>query len=240
MYATANTNLLRRLSDLDITTGSAEEEQLRLFLGMAAGSLARSDLNISSFLNSESLKVVLSTISSRWNGRVRYRGFPPFVSPEVLDLLGKWCVESRKFGSRVDKFAMSHPCAEARQFLVDHQESFRKLLGSDAHHFALNRAMFVHYEESGDRSDPHLDEIDHEVNIVICVRHRHLTSISALRVFGKSPNPEIFVLSPGEAVVFDGAFLVHGREPVGLNEAIDILTVGFRRKENAELHSILT
>lgn len=92
------------------------------------------------------------------------------------------------------------------------------------------RGSYLLYKNPGDHYWPHTDEPrNSQVTLEICI-DRQLppgrTSGSAFLAYRPDGSVERYELDPGDALVFDGRGLVHGREPLRSGERLVLLAIG--------------
>jgi len=232
--------LTRKLHDFNVKLTPAEQANFKLLLGLAAGGLAPEFEKPGNAANAQAFDAVVDTLAHLQpfsdrippNGVV-YRGRPPFISDSTLLELQ---VEARHLRPSADPFD-EHFLGYGGE-LADAMSTSHELVSFVADRAGAVRptgiASFLFYDEPGQGIEPHIDTDVFAFNVLLMLDHRGGGPAgSALVMFPPFSEPERFQLAPGEMVMFFAGSVAHGREPVGQDEAVSILTFGFQPIESS-------
>lgn len=96
------------------------------------------------------------------------------------------------------------------------------------------KATYICYDEPGAALELHLDSRGYsDINLLMCLE-RTDTRVSvqaSATIFVTATGIQRRYYGPGECLVFDGAFLIHGRSPILEGERVLLLNIGFRLGE---------
>lgn len=218
-----------------IATNEAEREGVKILLGTAASSLARGLERASNASAPQAFPIVMESLRLLQPHHERipsdgtvWRGRPAFLTKDWLDDLQADAAEARgraiqlkwralaRAGPVAKKLAISQP-------LIDLVESHAGSCQSTA------RAAYVFYDSPGHGVYPHVDASSYALTALFMVRHeyRHAPQSHHLH-FLADGRAERVDLQPGEMLLFYGGSVVHARTPVAQEEAVAVLTAGFR------------
>jgi len=225
--------LADRVVTLAGTLDSAELNNLRLLLGMAAGTLVPSEETGQE--PRASLRTTLACLSAIRNGKVvpdrgglLYRGRPDWFSGERLNELIQESHDRRPVarlyerqfvaggGTIADELARSN-------LLLDLVRAASNGMASPT-----GIASYLYYDAPGMGIVPHVDTEVFALNALFLLVHEGRSVQSSLVVYPPTGPPLNLRLSPGEVVVLDANAVVHGRSSVGPEERVHVLTIGFR------------
>ncbi|KWV59193.1 hypothetical protein AS026_29265 [Rhizobium altiplani] len=107
--------------------------------------------------------------------------------------------------------------------------NLKTLVSDPAQPFRLQLATYTYYEE-GDRLDLHLDDPASSLSTVIMLRHDSLPGVPRSRLMLVAPEAgRIFYdLENGEAAIFQGSKVLHGREQLRAGESVILLVLLFK------------
>jgi hypothetical protein len=90
------------------------------------------------------------------------------------------------------------------------------------------RANYLYYDRPGLGIDPHVDNEEFSLNVVMMLEHVHRENPSALVLYpGDAPMQRIF-LSPGEIIALYADSVTHARERMATDERVSIVAFGFQ------------
>src|SRR5262249_31009002 len=94
---------------------------------------------------------------------------------------------------------------------------------------STGRAAYVYYDSPGHGVYSHVDYSSYALTALFMVRHdrRHAPQSRHFHLLADG-RTECVDLQPGEVLLFYGGSVVHGRTPVAREEAVVVLTAGFR------------
>ncbi|MDB5141176.1 MAG: hypothetical protein JWR12_3092 [Mucilaginibacter sp.] len=161
-----------------------------------------------------------------YNGVV-YRGYPDFFTDETLSELIN---ESELFRNSAIKF---HD-----HFVVSNAPFAKKIASSTELHKLLSdsvgdivptgKANYIYYDEIGLGIEPHIDNEDFSLNVILMLKHEYANSQSALVLYPIDKVPEKIFLKPGELVIFFADSIIHARERMSKDEKLTIVAFGFK------------
>lgn len=220
-----------------IAPNAAEREGVRTLLGTAASGLARgsgelpppdvSDPGVFSVVV-EALRLLQHHHRRLPPGGIAWRGRPEFLTQVVLDEL-----RAEAAGARGDAIPL------ARRSLARAGQAATRLSTSAPLVALVNsvvgaceptgRAAYVYYDSPGHGVYPHVDYSAYALTALFLVTHDHRGAPQS-RHFHFHPDGRVECpdLHPGEVLLFSGGSVVHGRTPVARDEAVVVLTTGFR------------
>ncbi|MEV0423020.1 hypothetical protein [Streptosporangium canum] len=93
------------------------------------------------------------------------------------------------------------------------------------------KATYICYDEPGAALELHLDTRGYsDINLLMCLERTDVRAPvqASATVFVTATGIRRHYYGPGECVIFDGAFLIHGRPPVLEGERVLLLNIGFK------------
>ena len=215
------------LSDLIATASSERElEDYQIILSSAVGSLGAPSSEPTE-TRREALEVIVRTLRRLVPKPVLWRGRLPFLTDDLLDALRREARAGhcRAIGASGHAFGCGGEVAD-KLAVAPELTQFMSSLAPGCTTTGI--ASYVYYGKEGDGIPLHLDTGMFALNVLIVLEHRHVGASSRLLMHTFGAEPERLRLGEGEVVVFDGSSIVHGREPLGPDETVSLLTLGFR------------
>jgi hypothetical protein len=220
-----------------LAMNEAEREGVRILLGMAASSLACGSEKLPPphisapqvfSVAMEALRLLLphhERIPS--NGTV-WRGRPAFFTQAVLEELQAEAAQGR--GRAIQLKSRSLAWAGRVGTQLTHSAALIDFVKAHAGNCKpTGRTAYAYYDSPGNYVYRHVDYSSYALTAVFMVRHDHRHAPQSRHLhFLADGRTECVDLQPGEMLLFYGGCVVHGRTPVAREEAVVVLTVGFR------------
>jgi hypothetical protein len=213
---------------------SAEREAFKLLLAMAATTLAPGDRSQDGS-SPQAFQIVGETLLRLQphhdriprNGTA-WRGRPEFLTGARLEELRTEAVEGRPTAFRLNGRDLGYPGRVAAGLAVS-----RPLIDLVRAHAGecepTARAAYVYYDSRGQGVYPHVDASSYSLTALFMIAHSYRSAPRSHHLhFLPDGSTERFDLEPGEMLLFHAASVVHARTPVGSDEAVTILTIGFQ------------
>lgn len=169
------------------------------------------------------------------NGIV-YRGKPFWVNDSLLQQLQiEALIRRAKPLDRVDHFL---GCGGA---CADLLATSKEVISFVSHYAGLVKptgiASYLYYDKPGLGIRPHVDTDVFSVNLILMLKHQFEseTEPSATLVFPESGETEKYRLSVGEVMIMYGGAVVHSRSIIGINENVQLVTIGFKHAVSDEV-----
>ncbi|PPK65584.1 hypothetical protein V5P93_005056 [Actinokineospora auranticolor] len=158
-----------------------------------------------------------------------YYGRPQWLTD---DLLAALCAEAAAERAKAVLLRRQFhtPTGPIASALADSPE-LHALIESDACPVTpARRANYLYYEAEGQGIDPHTDDHDFQINVLMTLEHRHTRwQRSTLVLFPHGPDDPLRIHQrPGELVLFWAAAVVHARTNVTQDERVTNLGIGYR------------
>ncbi|HEX6370899.1 MAG TPA: hypothetical protein VF006_18415 [Longimicrobium sp.] len=223
-----------KLRQFNQTLTEAEKANFKLLLGLAAGGLTpgfrRPEVGVAAdaFDTVGETLAGLQPYSKRISSNgIAYRGRPEFMNDELLAALQAEARQLRPSAIRFDEHFLGCGAPLANELAVSPMlTEFVRTYAGDV--LPTGVASFLFYDEPGQGIDPHIDTDIFSLNVLLMLEHEHgPEQESALVVFPPRSAPERLELVPGEVVIMFAGSIAHGRERMGPNETVSILTFGF-------------
>jgi hypothetical protein len=215
----------------------AEREGVRILLGMAASTLARGSgkLPPPHVAAPQVFSILMETLLLLQphheripvNGIV-WQGRPAFFKQDRLEELQTDAAEARgraiqlkwralaRAGRVATQLAMSLPLIDLVKTHAGNCES-------------TGRAAYGYYDSPGQGVYPHVDSSSYALTALFMVKHDYRDAPQSYHWhFLADGRLKRVGLQPGEMLLFYGGSVVHGRTPVAREEAVVVLTAGFR------------
>ena len=218
--------LVEALSILAAAAAPGEVAHLRTLLSLAAGQLAPVDRALTR-APAPPLAVICELLHSLFQGKLLWRGYPPFLDGQQLHELQREAMEQRVQSQRNNACWLSVP-GELGERLASSPELLQ-LVTSWGGQCTAGRPMYTYYLESGDHLAFHLDEPDAAISAILMLTHLASSSgpNSRLLVLDERGEAQDVDLKPGELLIFNGSTLLHGRESIRDGEEIHLLVFTF-------------
>jgi hypothetical protein len=154
---------------------------------------------------------------------------PEFFSNELLADLRDEALAQRAVATDDGARSRAEPGPVARRVAVS--RALCRLIGDalGAPIFPTLSAAYIYHLLPGEGSAPHVDLSRYAVHALLMVDHRLPPSgqPSALVVYRSDGVRERIDLAPGELIVLHALGTTHGREPMGQDEQVTLLALGF-------------
>ncbi|MEA2624331.1 MAG: hypothetical protein QOD06_376 [Candidatus Binatota bacterium] len=179
-------------------------------------------------------KAVVQTFAILFPSTVKRLPRPEWVDRRLVSTLRREAAAGIRRGRRASG---KRPGPEGRRLAVD-----PRLLALAA--AALGKqvspdyvALYLIYTKPGDHFWPHPDDPKcAPINLFVCIDRKlpaGRSRGSAFLAFRPDGSVERYELAPGDALVFDGRGLVHGREPLRRGERVVLLSIWLNLREGA-------
>ncbi|MFF1872593.1 hypothetical protein [Kitasatospora herbaricolor] len=155
---------------------------------------------------------------------------PPWASaPQVSALRDEAKMMLRESGY-INNNKMNSACgpvAERLAYAVDLAAYVAEVVGVKVKQ--PHAANYIGYWEAGQSLEIHLDSMKFsDINILLCVdRESSREGQGSSTVFVTPAGFKSEYCTPGEALIFDGTCLPHGRTPIGDGETVTLINFGF-------------
>lgn len=227
-------SLSDKLAALAETMDDAERANYKLLLGMAAGGLVRDGRPPENELGALAFTTAVRSIARLQPHRnvvtrsgVAYRGRPSFVTIDLLNLLSQESARLRGNAVRFDDHLVVRGGPVASEIAVSRE--LEAILNEYSDHLTpTGRANYLYYDEPGMGIDPHVDNEEFSINVIMMLEHIHCGPPSALVLYPPDGPMERIFLSPGEMIVLYADSIAHARERMGQGEKVRIVAFGFQ------------
>jgi hypothetical protein len=92
-------------------------------------------------------------------------------------------------------------------------------------------AWYLYYENAGDGIDPHIDQPEYALNVLLAIEHVwQYEPRSRLVIYPPGEPPVRVPLEPGQLLLFNAGRFLHGREDLGRDEKLTLLSIGFTNR----------
>jgi hypothetical protein len=227
--------LVQRLAALALN--EAEREGVKILLGTAASSLARglgelppphvSASQVFSIVM-EALRLLQPHYERIPSSGMVWRGRPAFFTKAMLEELQADAAQSQGRAIQLKWRSLARAGRVGTQIttsvpLIDLVKTHAGNCES------TGRVAYVYYDSPGHGVYPHVDYSSYALTALFMVRHDHRHAPQSRHLhFLADGRTECVDLQPGEMLLFYGGSVVHGRTPVAREEAVVVLTAGFR------------
>lgn len=158
---------------------------------------------------------------------VYFRGRPPWLTDEMLAALQAEAVAMRRSALKIHTQFFGELGSVARAFMRSPELS-ALVRGHVPDATSSDKANYRYYDYPGCHISPHYDDTDYELSTLLMLEHTCAgPKRSALVLFPTGPAPIRVFLEPGEMIIFHARGVIHGRSPVGADETVCNLGVGF-------------
>lgn len=156
-----------------------------------------------------------------------YRGRPTWLTDQMLTGLQEEAKVMRETAEKIHTQFFGDIGPAGRAFM-ELPELTSLVCDQAAEAKSSGKANYRYYDYPGCHISPHMDDNNFAVNVNLMLYHNSPgPRTSALVLFPSGPRPNQVFLDPGELIVFFSKGVVHGRSPVGDNEEVCNLGVGF-------------
>jgi hypothetical protein len=230
-----HSTLVDRLSQLSTELSSAERENLKFLLSMAAGGLisghaaaglenVREDALRTA---QHSLPKLHGTARPQFEAGVVFRGRGPFLSDRDIAAMDR---ESRACRGSADRFhdhyvASGAPLARELSLSQAVNDFLTPLVGPV---LPTYKANYLYYDEPGLGIDPHVDKDEFSLNVLTMLEHSPTERQSELILYPPDQDPLHVRLDAGESLVFFADSVTHQRTRTTTGEAIRLVSFGYR------------
>ena len=226
--------LVDKLTTCAAGMSEAEREAFKLLFAMAATSLAAGTEPRDGF-GTPAFQIVGETLLRLQPhherippGGTAWRGRPEFLTRARLEELRAEAVEGRRTAFRLNGRDLGYPGRIATELAVS-----RPLVDLVRTHTGdcepTARAAYVYYDSRGQGVYPHVDASSYSLTALFMITHSYRRAPLSHHVhYLPDGRTERFALEPGEMLLFHAASVVHARTPVGPDEAVTILAIGFQ------------
>lgn len=205
---------------------SAELENYKLLLCMAAGGLAPRGASPRSAAQTDAFRAVLTCLKDMRIGGTMWRGRPGFLTDGLLSELQRESRHTREIAKPTDRYLLGCGGQVADRFAMNDQLA-ELVAGQFPGVHPTGIASYIYYDSEGQGLDPHVDTEIYAVNVILMLEHVHFGRSSHLLVYDEDVAPERIQLNPGELLILNAGSVVHAREDMGQGERVGILTIGF-------------
>jgi hypothetical protein len=102
--------------------------------------------------------------------------------------------------------------------------------------YPTGKANYIYYDEPGLGIEPHIDNEDFSLNVILMLNHQFKENKSALVLYPLNQPSEKVYLTPGELIVFFADSIVHSRQRMSEQENVSIVAFGFKPVIKSERH----
>jgi len=223
-----------KLEQLADTLTSAEKACLKLILANAvAESIDDADLSADT-IKAKAFRTSVVSISRLQSHKdlipengIVFRGYPEFLTNETLTNLQKESKDVRSQAIRFhDHFVVSNaPVAKSFASSPELNNLLSERIGATE---PTGKANYIYYDEIGMGIEPHIDNEDFSLNVIMMLNHEWSDQKSALVLFPYDKPPVKMFLQPGELIAFFADSVIHSRERISKGEKVSIVAFGFR------------
>jgi hypothetical protein len=161
-----------------------------------------------------------------YNGVV-YMGRPDFLTDNVLEVLQSEAELYRKEAVRFHSHLVVTDAPEAKK--ISKSKALSGLIsGVTKGVVSTGKANYIYYDEAGMGIEPHIDNEDFSLNVILMLKHKHADARSALVLYPYNRDAEKIFLKPGEMIAFFADSIIHAREKMSVNEQVTISAFGFK------------
>ncbi|SCC18694.1 hypothetical protein GA0061071_107257 [Kosakonia oryzendophytica] len=226
------TGINNSLNAFKDTLSEQEREHYKLLLSLACGGLlGKSDKQ---GIENLALKATLQSLAELQphhdrvtvNG-IAWRGRPDFLSEELFLALNKESRDVYPLSQRFDDHLVSSGGVVARQVAFSEQliDLVKKYAGNV---IPTGKTNYLYYNEEGMGIDPHIDNAEFPMNVIMMLDHQSDSSPSALVLYPTDQDPVRIYLKPGELIILFADSILHSRERMKENEEVRIVAFGFQ------------
>lgn len=164
---------------------------------------------------------------------IAYRGRPDFMTPALLRGLQEEALALRpRARINFDQYILTVDTPDDTS-LCERLASSAELYDLVTTHAGPCAPTFIssyiYYEQAGQRSKPHVDNVFTSLTVMIGLRHDYTGEpASSSVIYWPDKAPYEYRLQPGEMVIFFGVCVVHGRYPVQNGETVHSLLLSFQ------------
>ncbi|MFH8471579.1 hypothetical protein [Streptomyces sp. NPDC018000] len=227
--------LVDRLSELSSELTTAERENLKFLLSMAAGGLLSGHARaISEPLRDAALTAAQHSLP-KLHGNLRpdfdtgvvFCGRGPFFSDDDLAVLDRESLAYRVRAERFHDHYVASGAPIARELALS--QSVNDYLSSQVGPvLPTYKANYLYYDEPGLGIDPHVDKDEFSLNVLTMLEHRPDRRQSELILYPPDQEALHVHLEPGESLVFFADSVTHQRTRTVAGEAIRLVSFGYR------------
>jgi hypothetical protein len=219
-----------------LPTSEAESQIAQILLGLAASNLVRgsgklsvrTDALVAYTVAMDGLRL-LQPHHERipLDGKV-WCGSPTFFTGHTLGELQADAAEARQRAVELKWRSLAHAGRAATQ--LARSQPLLDLVQTHVGRCApTGRAAYVYFDAPGQGLYPHVDTSKYALTALFAVRHDYGGAPRSTHLHYRADgSAERVDLKPGELLLFFGGSVVHGRTPVAQDEAVAVLTIGFR------------
>ena len=220
--------LVDKLNSLARTCTTAELNNYKLLLGLAAGGLVVDDEIPSEAQKAEAFQVILRSLDFIQPSGVVWRGYPNFVTQEFLRQLRAEATTARNTAIRHDQHFLGFGGKIANEFACSQELASFVRMHVNEKMKPTGIASYLWYEEVGDGISPHVDTDIFTLNAILMLDHQYISEPSRLLIYPIDRPREAVQLSPGEMLLIYAGGTIHAREKIKAGEKVNILTIGFQ------------
>jgi hypothetical protein len=233
-YNISTLNLKEKIEKLAENLGPAERAGLKLILANAVAESIDDFFLESNNPKAKAYKTCVASINRLQphkdlipeNG-VAYRGFPEFLSGRQLSILTEEADTFRQSAILFHEHFVYTDGPMAKEIAVSPE--LNKLLSKRIGDVrATGKANYIYYDRKGLGIEPHIDNEDFSLNVILMLKHEFEAVQSALVLYPIDKSPEKVYLEPGEMIAFFADSIIHARERMSENEKVTIAAFGFR------------
>ncbi|MBM9504221.1 hypothetical protein [Actinacidiphila acididurans] len=227
--------LVDRLSQFSSELTTAERENLKFLLSMAAGGLlsghARTvaePLRKAALTTAQhSLPKLHGALRPAFDTGVVFCGRGPFFSADDLAVLDRESLAYRARAERFQDHYVASGAPVARELALSQSVS-DFLAAKVGPVLPTYKANYLYYDEPGLGIDPHVDKDEFSLNVLTMLEHRAEPRQSELILYPPDQEALRIHLDPGESLVFFADSVTHQRTRTVSGEAIRLVSFGYR------------
>ncbi len=161
-----------------------------------------------------------------YNGVV-YMGRPDFITNDVLERLQHEAENCREQAVKFHSHLVVTDAPGAKK--ISRSKALASLIsGVTKGVVSTGKANYIYYDEEGMGIEPHIDNEDFSLNVILMLKHTYADSKSALVLYPYNREAEKIFLKPGEMIAFFADSIIHAREKMSVNEEVTISAFGFK------------
>jgi hypothetical protein len=223
-----------KIEQLAETLTPAERACLKLILANAVAESIGGDILASETAKAQAFKTCVASITRLQshkdlipNNGVIFKGTPNFLTEENLQNLQR---ESELFRPKAVRFhdhLVVTDAPIAKEFALSSELNL--LLSNEIGTIEpTGKANYIYYDEIGMGIEPHIDNEDFSLNVIMMLKHEYHTTQSALVLYPFNQPAEKTFLKPGELIAFFADSIIHSRERMSKDEKVTIVAFGFK------------
>jgi hypothetical protein len=225
--------LKEKLEQLAESLTPAERACLKVLLANAVADSIDDELLVQETVRAKAYKTCVASISRLQPHRnlipdngIVFRGTPNFLTKEWLVKLQEESGLSRNAAIRFhDHLVVTDaPLAREFAFLPELKQLLSSAIGAVE---PTGKANYIYYDQAGFGIEPHIDNEDFSLNVILMLKHEFSSLRSALVLYPFERLPEKIFLEPGELIVFFADSIIHARERMSRDEQVNIAAFGF-------------